>query len=111
MAMVGARLSPVAMIYRVDTTQGLAVNQWLQVQLGSLGQEGFVAEVVKREQRRKVLTSTREARDSRRHYPYTGLTLANISNRCWQRPTQAEQVLLTGRAYKHRPIGQMAHVQ
>src|SRR5260370_27810850 len=57
MAMVGARLSPVAMIYRVDTTQGLAVNQWLKEQMGSLGQEEFDSKVINREQRLKVINS------------------------------------------------------
>src|SRR5258708_6512256 len=90
MAMVGARLSPVTMIDRVDTTQGLTVNQRLQVQLGSLGQEGFVAEVVKREQRRKVLPSTREARDRRRPFLYKVLRLQKIANRFEQRPHAGE---------------------
>ena len=109
--MVGARLSPVAMIDRVDTTQGLTVNQRLQVQLGSLGQEGFVAEVVKREQRRKVLTSTREARDSRRRYLYKVLRLHKIANRFEQRPTQANQGRHVWQAYQHMPIAQLVHIQ
>ena len=49
--MVGARLRPVAMVDRVDTTQCLAMHQRLQVQLGRLGQEGLIAKVFKREQR------------------------------------------------------------
>src|SRR5260370_38435327 len=100
MAMVGARLSPVAMIYRVDTTEGLAVNQWLQVQLGRLGQEGFVAEGFKIEQRRKVVTSTREARDSRRRCLYKVLILHKIGNRCYQQLTQATQATLLWQAYQ-----------
>ena len=81
MAMVSAWLSPVTMIDRVDTAQSLAVNQWLQVQLCCLRQEGFVAEVVKREQRRKILASTSKTCDRWRCYLYKVLRLHEIANK------------------------------
>src|SRR6266566_1565957 len=108
--MISPWLGTIAVIDRVHTPQRLAMNQWLQVQLGGLRQERSITEVIQREQRRKIFTRAGQARDGRSGHLYEILRLHEMPDGFEQRPTQAYQRGHTRGANEHMPVAQLLHI-